>query len=117
MGTVPERLRRRLPSEVVGTLGVDATQAQIFESSGRAIAGIATSLEKRDAQRARASSARDTFVNRTEANKQMVQFNRGLNRIGADAKNQDEYNSQTSELLEDFSTGFESEEARHAHLR
>jgi len=127
MANIPIRSRRRLASSVVGTLGVDTTNAQILAQGAEValnLAGVAkqTRLKKerkkeieaakRERERNAQSARRDSFVNRSEANRQMVDFNRGLNVIGRDAKNQQEYDEQTGQLFNEFSEGFDSEDAR-----
>lgn len=123
MANIPIRSRRRLASSVVGTLGVDTTQAQILATGAKVALNLGGQVkahreardkraEKREKDRNAQSARRDSFVNRSEANRQMVDFNRGLNVIGRDARSQQEYDEQTDQLFNDFSSAFESDDAR-----
>lgn len=112
MATIPQRMRRPLSSSVVGTPGVDTSNVQILRQLSQTTGRLSVVSQRRDQQRQVMSDRRQGFVNRTDTNVKMVDFSRQLNSIGASSQNQNEYDEQTSALLNEFLGGIDNDQSR-----
>lgn len=108
-GRIPETTRRRLASSVVGTPGQDLSLSRIFATTGEVLGQAEREKAKQEqARRVKTQTALDT----TSASRGVAGFNSELNRIGRDARTQEEYDTTVKESFQRKLQGFDNDEAR-----